>query len=207
MNRLMITAAIALGLFATQPASASTIIDTGPGPSEGGGFTLSPNQSLAAEFDLTQDYTITSVEGWISTLADESGFFSASIFSDDGDVPGTVLFSSQFEGPTLLSYEWRGVYDLDWSLAAGSYWVVFSGEPGSRAFMPFPSPNPLDNGAFKTDGPWVAEDNIKIGVRIRGAVAPIPEPSAWAMLLLGLGAVGGALRFAKRKHNVTVSLV
>lgn len=36
-------------------------------------------------------------------------------------------------------------------------------------------------------------------------VAPVPEPATWAMMLLGFGFIGGAMRSAKRRQRVTVS--
>jgi hypothetical protein len=36
-------------------------------------------------------------------------------------------------------------------------------------------------------------------------IAAVPEPSSWAMMLLGFGAVGGAMRSAKRRRKLTVS--
>lgn len=36
-------------------------------------------------------------------------------------------------------------------------------------------------------------------------VSPIPEPATWAMMLIGFGFVGGAMRAAKRRQNVTLS--
>jgi hypothetical protein len=35
--------------------------------------------------------------------------------------------------------------------------------------------------------------------------AAVPEPSTWAMLLLGFGFVGGAMRSARRRQKVTVA--
>ncbi len=37
------------------------------------------------------------------------------------------------------------------------------------------------------------------------AVAAVPEPATWALLLLGFFAVGGAMRAQRRKPNVSVS--
>lgn len=45
-------------------------------------------------------------------------------------------------------------------------------------------------------------DNITFGSDVAGAV---PEPSTWAMMLVGFGAVGGALRSSKRKRKATLS--
>ncbi|NTZ43843.1 PEP-CTERM sorting domain-containing protein [Altererythrobacter sp. SALINAS58] len=35
--------------------------------------------------------------------------------------------------------------------------------------------------------------------------AAVPEPTTWAMMLLGFGFIGGAMRSAKRRQKVTVS--
>lgn len=40
---------------------------------------------------------------------------------------------------------------------------------------------------------------LRIGT---AAVAPVPEPSTWAMLILGFGLVGGALRAARKQRPV-----
>lgn len=36
-------------------------------------------------------------------------------------------------------------------------------------------------------------------------ISAVPEPSTWAMMLIGFGAVGGAMRAAKRKRKFTLS--
>ncbi|WP_233998123.1 PEPxxWA-CTERM sorting domain-containing protein [Erythrobacter sp. QSSC1-22B] len=38
-----------------------------------------------------------------------------------------------------------------------------------------------------------------------GTAPAVPEPTTWAMMLLGFGFVGGAMRAAKRRQKVTVS--
>lgn len=43
------------------------------------------------------------------------------------------------------------------------------------------------------------------GVEIPTPTTPIPEPATWAMMLLGFGLVGGAMRSAKRRQNLSVS--
>lgn len=43
------------------------------------------------------------------------------------------------------------------------------------------------------------------GGEIRGFLSPVPEPASWAMMLLGFGFVGGAMRSAKRRQKVAVS--
>jgi hypothetical protein len=41
------------------------------------------------------------------------------------------------------------------------------------------------------------------GGEIRGQILPVPEPSTWAMMLLGFGAVGAAMRRATRRPLTT----
>ena len=36
-------------------------------------------------------------------------------------------------------------------------------------------------------------------------VGPVPEPAAWAMMLVGFGALGGALRYARRKQALAAA--
>jgi hypothetical protein len=82
--------------------------------------------------------------------------------------------------------------------------------------MPSPSENPLENEAIKLVGNWVGSDDLSddlsIGARIRGNQGfnnpnpgAVPEPSTWAMLILGFFGVGAAIRSARRKQNVTIS--
>jgi hypothetical protein len=43
------------------------------------------------------------------------------------------------------------------------------------------------------------------GGEIRGVITSVPEPSTWAMMLLGFGVIGAAIRCARRKQKPTVS--
>ncbi|MGB7418040.1 MAG: PEPxxWA-CTERM sorting domain-containing protein [Erythrobacter sp.] len=50
--------------------------------------------------------------------------------------------------------------------------------------------------------PQVGFDALSFGIAQTGAV---PEPTTWAMMLLGFGFIGGAMRFARRGQKLTVS--
>ena len=45
--------------------------------------------------------------------------------------------------------------------------------------------------------------DLPTGGELRAVLVPIPEPSTWAMLLLGFGAVGIVLRRSRRPARVT----
>lgn len=83
-------AGFAAGLFlfgAVCQSQADTLIDTGPGPDNAFGYTLSTNQWLAAEFDLDQDYYITGLYGWMWNSGNTGQNFTISIYGDGGNVP------------------------------------------------------------------------------------------------------------------------
>ena len=86
-----------------------------------------------------------------------------------------------------------------------------AGQPGSPDGTYFQLPGSLSGEAFTNGGANALVSNSNVGVDGRylfsvrgGMVTPgIPEPSVWAMLILGMGAVGGAMR--RRKQSVRVS--
>lgn len=51
-----------------------------------------------------------------------------------------------------------------------------------------------------TPGPAYFDD-----FTISGAQSAVPEPAAWALMLLGFGLIGGAMRLAKRRRKVSIS--
>ncbi len=49
----------------------------------------------------------------------------------------------------------------------------------------------------------VPNDTITVQVGSLQAVSAVPEPSTWAMMLLGFGVVGGAIRVVKRRQKLS----
>ncbi|MGB5603637.1 MAG: hypothetical protein WBO14_14505 [Gammaproteobacteria bacterium] len=184
-------------VFTSGSVNAVTIVDTGPGPSVGGGpivipagyfGSLTPNgQSLAAEFSIVTSAVVTGIEGWMVSF-DGSGQGTIALYSDGGDVPGNELFATTFLGPEELDYSWAGASGLSWDVSAGTYWVSFEARLGQTlaVAMPGPSPNPLLNEAFtSTDtGDWIGNDGYDLGVRI--SAVPIPA----AVWLFSFGLIG-----------------
>lgn len=99
---------------------------------------------------------------------------------------------------------------------AGSYDVVLdTGDDAFSIFETFPGTGTGQFIGFVSDTPFTTVslsantgfaytlDTLLYGTR--EAVTGVPEPATWAMLLLGFGLVGGAMRSAKRRQKLTVS--
>jgi hypothetical protein len=171
-------------------AVADTIVNTGAGTA-GGGYGLDSSQSLAAEFSIGLSYTITNVQA--DMQFDEGGILTVSLYADNGagsDVPGTLL---QTVSLTIINKPraWVGPDNLNWNVAAGTYWIGFSGVGSPTPFIfgmiGRPAPFPLGNEAYRQSGDWIGVDSLDLAVRIYGL--PIPEPSPLSLLVAGAAAV------------------
>ena len=81
----------------------------------------------------------------------------------------------------------NGVDVSDLVLPAGT------GAPYPTEFVGFVSSAPITSVVFSNaSAPAIDLTDFKIG-----AMAPVPEPSAWALLTLGIGLMGGALRVSR----------
>lgn len=162
---------------------ADFIVNTG---TNGGGtqHVLSASQWWAGEFEIFQDYTITSVEGYIQGA--NTGTITAAIYTDGGTIPGLEKYSAQFSHVPFS--QWEGASSLSWFLKAGTYWVSFEVRQGDTFLGVFPGSaiNPLNNYAVTSNSIWLPmlNTNAMSGIRISSA----PEPAT--MLLLGFGLVG-----------------
>ena len=57
----------------------------------------------------------------------------------------------------------------------------------------------FDYTPLTTQGPWIQVDNLVTELN----AAPAPEPASWAMMLGGFGLIGGAMRNARRKTQLS----
>lgn len=201
-------ALLACLLCATAPAPAATIIDRLPpaGTESWGNFAnFADSQNFLVRFTLAQETSISGLD--IVTTAFGARLGAAvrvKIRADQANAPAAANLFSFVD--TIDSVDVHGTSRIagtnfaPLTLAAGSYWFGVSGEAGQS--LGWASFN-IDGTQVRTDQRGLSADRVigtnttihALGWRIRSdATAPVPEPAAWAMLVLGFGAVGGALR-------------
>ncbi|MCU6452863.1 PEPxxWA-CTERM sorting domain-containing protein [Sphingomonas sp. A2-49] len=203
---------IVAGPMSVGSASADVIVDTGAS-SSGTQWSFGSFQYFAGEFAVSKAYQIDSVSGYFSNSYGETGTVTAQLFSDGGNVPGALLFSKSFSLAAGAADNWYGVSNLDWNVTAGSYWLSFAPDANISGNWRGGAPSPLAEYAQHTSSSFENRganffDYLKVGLRVSGTVAAapsaVPEPATWAMMILGMGAVGFAMR--RRQKTVTTTV-
>lgn len=196
-------ACIVLMAFHSQTsAGVALLLDTGTPTGEGGGpigvNSTASYQTLAGAFETSQPHVVTSVEAYLEDF-EEPGSLTFRITGRDGNLPdvGNTLFSANFDQAEDLSMGWYGPTGLNWSLPAGSYYLVLDPQPGFSTGMPQGAPHPtivpFTNDSVSTG--WSSPNTRSVGFR----VTAIPEPSGFACLGL-IGLVAGGRMWWKRRR-------
>jgi len=193
---LIVGLLLMISLFGT--ANAATIVDTG-WVDNSWSVTFNPYK-FAAEFAISDDYTITSMETFLNSKSAGSTA-TVVLYEDGGSTPGGELYSGQatFESGN----SWDGIYNTSWKLDAGTYWASFEIRPGDTLMGSLTThpPSPLGNEVwgFGNDSDWNTTRDYDITVRIMGDLNTVPIPGT--ISLLGLGLLGLAGVHSRKKQK------
>ena len=182
-----------------QQAGANTVSGTVGGV----GVTFSGSYGFAQTNGGTDYWNTSSVSTWDGMVAPPPG---SDIIALNAAGAKTITFSSEVTDVYLAIMSWQGqtnvVFDRAFTLEG---WVKGCGFWGCGLLnqttpISFSSANEA-HGILKFAGPVTSltftDSNseywhgIQVGV---GSAGPVPEPSTWALLILGFGLVGGAMR-------------
>ncbi|WP_232366616.1 PEPxxWA-CTERM sorting domain-containing protein [Alteripontixanthobacter muriae] len=159
-----------------------------------GALALWSSNALAAtvvetyQFSATTDGPITSHSGTFSFSYDNEAAFDPTLLSIDFSL-GDFIFDASNTG---IVAEGEG-FLLGASTPNGI-------RPGTNDFILLKTSRTFF--LYTVPGFGFAEDRNPQLELVSGAV---PEPSTWAMMLLGFGFIGGAMRSAKRRQKMNVS--
>lgn len=191
MKLAILAAAVATAAIAV-PASAAQIITTDLGTiskaDAAKGLYLSPSVTVAAPTGgdnvVNSYYTFT-----LGAKTTVSGVMNAGTFTSSAPTP--VMFT----GITLYdgNYTGTGMAPTTTALTVGQFTLNGS---NSISYAPVT----LDAGRYSILVSGTNTDNTSIGSSISFTTpAAVPEAATWAMMLVGFGGIGGALRSNRRK--------
>jgi PEP-CTERM motif len=198
-----------MSAIAASPVAAETLLDTvgAGGFSNSGGYFIQDQGSIrmeavGIEFSTSTAVTITEINaGLVLSLANGTPINTNATFGILANAPSTDLPT----GPLLdsASVPVTGTSAMkslttsvslspeNWSIGPGSYWFVIESQPGTNLQWNSTSGDtPTARLAF---GSWSAQDPSVVGqVQIFGepTIAAVPEPSTWAMMIVGFAGVG-----------------
>lgn len=203
----------ALAFSASSQAATIDLINTqAPAGSSIGANTLDSANWLAERFTVDGPVVIDSISVFLTSMdasADQGKNFTLALYNSAGSTPA-LNFNSADQGQvqqtsaTYLQDGWNGVSGLNWSLAAGSYWLaveVGDGANSATSLMASTGATPAAEAVATYVGGQryqAATAADTFGLQI--TAAPVPEPDQWALLLAGLGTC--AILRARRQTGV-----
>lgn len=170
--------------------------------------TVDSGNWMAEKFSVSASTQIDSVMAYLlsaDTAGDAGKTFTIALYANSGNLP-SLDFSAANQGQLFqatASYNangWNGVSGLNWTVAAGSYWIALEGgaDTNSAAYLQAPTGAlPVAEAvAYYAGGQHYAATGLSdsFGLHVTAVTPAVPEPSSLALLLASLGVLGWAAR-------------
>ncbi len=173
MSKRLISGLFAATILLASPAAYAAQMITLSPPAPDGSISGTYQSTSIAAGAFTNIFNFSFPENGIANATVSSIFSVAE--NNNVDFTSVSLNGVEYEVGTTGNVEFRFIRGLD--VVAGLQTIVVNGISGG-------------NGAYA-------------GTIAFAPMAPIPEPAAWAMMLTGMGFIGGALRRRKTAVRVT----
>lgn len=218
MRRFLKSTVVAVALAASTVSASAAVNFTSPNPFDTNGY--GPGESLVWDFDAVANPNFSyfgnalpfSVPGLAAAPAGDAtryGFaspgFDATFLINVGS-----LSSLSFYLGSLDTYNTISFYDgatLRGSFTGSQLTIPnpangnqSAGDTNRRYFFTFGAADNVNRVVFNSTTPAFEFDNIA------AAISSVPEPSTWAMMILGFGLVGFSLRSNRRQVAKTVRI-
>lgn len=166
-----------------------------------------PATESASAFMPATNYALDSIELGMVYFSGVNAL-NISLASDSLGEPGTILETIHFPGsvPGPLAPQspiFAASVDRPLLTMGNQYWVIASATSATHMAWQLNTTGDVGPiGARVEGGDWTTFSDLRGGMRISGtAVAAIPEPSTYALMLAGLGVVVFAAKRARRKRT------
>lgn len=210
MKKFLLATTLLTAGLSSNPALAAPILDsfTPTDTSVGGGF------FVGYQFTATQNLSITDLGFYDAGLDGLASSHDIGIFSLGGALLGSVTVGP---GSANLVGDFRyASLASALNLISGTSYQIGGTTSGSDAWV-FQGNSLVTNGIsydqsrFRQGGSFGALDTpaddreyFTVNALFGDVAGAVPEPSTWAFMIFGFGAIGGAMR-RRRKANVEVS--
>ena len=147
-------------------------------------------ESLGIQFTSASSTTITNVEAYIGG----TGSIQLGIMADNGGLPFGTYISGESTSVTLNASTDVNLSSVNWSISAGTYWLVGIADLGTSAGWQYYGPQ-SNNWAYQQTGSWALPPAFNLAdppeARITSAdVSATPLPPALPLFVTGLGGLG-----------------
>lgn len=200
----------AAAVFALLPLQALASVDVLNTGAPSGGLimsnTIDSGNWLAEKFSVAGTTRIDSVSAYVlslDSLSDAGKSFTIALYANNAhNLPaldfGAINQAQLFQTTATYTADgWNGVNGLNWSVAAGSYWIALEvgGDAGSTAFLQAPTGAlPVTQAvAFFSGGQQYTATGLSDAYGLH-VTAAVPEPESLMLILTGLAVTGLATR-------------
>ncbi len=195
--RLTFAVAAALSLLCVASGASAAVYD----------FTFAADNSdyLNGQFTTNAAGELTSLTGVVDTATLDPRWSGSNIVTLAGLSDGALHLTPSGE------FNYDNAYPVNGGTPNGGFYVVPS-DP-TVEFNLFSNNLPIsatssNNGVFDNADLGVFDSAAGISQGVEAGtltIAAVPEPATWAMMLLGVGAIGAGLRMARRKDGMALT--